>query len=91
MVWTKLRSARAVAARARRRLARAAAPPDGSSVRVFTPRRPAADFIIRISTCRGDRIQISLTRFGRRFLTADGPRSARQISRGIEMLLLHSA
>lgn len=57
-------------------------------VKVFTP-RPRPDFTISIRSRSGDRVQITATRFGKRILTGEGWKSARQISRGIEALLRH--
>lgn len=53
--------------------------------------RPKPDFIIRIESRRGDRTQLSVTRFGKQFITEAGIVSARHISRGIEMLLRYAS
>jgi hypothetical protein len=88
MIWTKQHSRNAVAARARLRIERAQNQPDLMPPgKVPVPRRPKPDFIIRIESKSGERVQLSLIRFGKRFLTRDGFRSARQISRGIELLI----
>lgn len=91
MRWTKRHSQNAVAARSRLRIARATAPPDFKPARnVFTPRRPKPDFIIRIESRRGERLQVSVNRFMGRVRTSDG-QSARQFCRGLEQLLTKSA
>ena len=45
------------------------------------------DFTIRIESKSGDRVQFSVTRFGKSFITPDGSKSAREISRGVENLI----
>jgi hypothetical protein len=87
MIRTKRHSQNAVAGRARLRTERAQHAPDPPAGKVPVPRRPKADFIIRIEAKSGERVQISLVRWGKRFLTPNGFKSARQISRGIEMLI----
>ena len=87
MTWTKAHSKNAVAAKARKRLAaveQLGFEEQGGRVRLP---RLAADFTINIRARSGGRVQISVTRLGKRFLTAQGVRSARQISRAIEVLL----
>lgn len=85
-MWTKEHSRNAVAAKRRRRLERADRP--AAEPRRYVPHpRPTPDFTIQIRSRSGDRVQVSVTRLGRRFLTADGVKSAREISRGIEVLL----
>lgn len=92
MVWTKEHSKRAVAAKARLRIARARTEPSlAPTGKVPLPRRPKPDFIIRIESKRGERVQLSLTRWEGWFITADGIKSARQIARGIELLIRLSA
>jgi hypothetical protein len=58
--------------------------------RVFYPRRSKPDFIIRIESRRGERMQVSVNRFLGRVQTSDG-QSARQFCRGLEQLLTKSA
>lgn len=91
MTWTKKHSQNAVAAKARLRMQRATAelPPEPKR-RVFTPRRAKPDFIIRIESRRGERLQVSVHRFLGQVRTSDG-QSARQFCRGLEQLLTKSA
>jgi hypothetical protein len=49
--------------------------------------RCSPDFVINIRSRSGERVQISATRFGKQFITGDGLKPARSISRGIEMLI----
>lgn len=90
MNWTKRHSQNAVAAKARQRKLRAEAKLTAHAGYVPHP-RPTADFVITIRARTGERTQISATRWQQQFLTGDGIKSARQISRGIEMLLRHLA
>jgi hypothetical protein len=92
MRWTKAHSLNAVRAKARLRIARAAAEPDYQpDVKVFVPRRLVPDFTINIRSRSGERVQITATKWGKRFITGDGIKSARSISRGIEVMLLYFA
>ena len=88
MKWTKRHSANAVAAKLRLRIARGESElqPEARGS-VYTPRRPRPDFVIQIRSKSGDRVQMSLHRFGKRFITSQGIKSAREISRGIEALI----
>lgn len=88
---TKQHSLNAVAARARRRMARAAAGFDPGPARpVFRPRTPKADFILRLESARGERLSISIHRFMGRVRTSENI-SVRQLCRGLELLLTKSA
>ena len=58
--------------------------------RVFKPRRRPPDFIIRIESRLGERMQISIHRAFGRVQTSDG-QSARQFCRGLEQLITKSA
>jgi hypothetical protein len=58
--------------------------------KVFRPRKLKPDFIIRIESARGERVQVSVNRFWGRVRTSDG-QSARQFCRGLEQLLVKSA
>lgn len=90
MKWTKAHSRNAVAAKARLRIARALAagePPAATPTSKLPKLVP--DFTINIRTRTGERVQITATRWNRQFITGDGIKSARQISRGIELLLRH--
>lgn len=58
--------------------------------RVFAPRKPKPDFIIRIESAKGERIQVSINRFFGRVRTSDG-QSARQFCRGLEQLITKAA
>jgi hypothetical protein len=91
MTWTKQHSRNAVAAKARLRIERAEAEPAHEPRRrVFTPRRGKPDFIVRIESARGERLQISVHRFMGRVRTSTS-QSARQFCRGLEQLLTKSA
>ena len=52
----------------------------------FKPRKPKPDFIVRIETKSGERLQVSIYRFMGRVRTSDG-HSAREFCRGLEHLL----
>jgi hypothetical protein len=70
---------------------RAEAEPDIEPPRkVRLPRKAKPDFIIRIESARGERMQIAVHRFFGRVRTSDG-QSARQFCRGLEQLLTKSA
>jgi len=58
--------------------------------KVRMPRKAKPDFIIRIESARGERMQISVHRLFGRVRTSDG-QSARQFCRGLEQLLTKSA
>lgn len=91
MRWNKKHSQNAVAAKERLRLERALAEPDYNPPRkVRLPRKAKPDFIIRIESARGERMQIAIHRFFGRVRTSDG-QSARQFCRGLEQLLTKSA
>jgi hypothetical protein len=93
MRWTKKHSQNAVAAKERIRIGRAAeaARADARPTRkVRLPRKARPDFIIRIESARGERMQIAVHRFFGRVRTSDG-QSARQFCRGLEQLLTKSA
>ena len=97
MRWTKQHSKNAVAAKARLRRERfeAAAAALNHELREFRAHaapphfRAEPDFKITIEARGGERTRIFITRIGKKFLTTDGFKSARQIARGIEMLLRH--
>jgi hypothetical protein len=90
MRWTKRHSRNAVAAKERQRLAAASAEPKIVVGKVYHPRKPKPDFIIRIEDRFGDRIQISVNRYMGKVMTSTG-QSARQLCRGIEQLITKSA
>lgn len=92
MRWTKRHSQNAVAARERNRIARATAAARGDARPTrYVPRpRTRPDFIIRIESARGERMQISVNRLFGRVRTSDG-QSVRQFCRGLEQLLTKSA
>lgn len=91
MIWTKKHSANAVAAKARLRMERALAETEIEPPRpTRLPRLGKPDFIIRIESKRGERLQVSVRRFMGRVRTNDG-QSARQFCRGLEQLLTKSA
>ena len=88
MRWTKRHSLSAVAAKARLRIERANAEwPD--EPKWVAPKRGkfVPDFTINIRARTGARVKITATRFGKSFLTGEGIKSARAISRGIEILI----
>jgi hypothetical protein len=92
MRWTKQHSLNAVAARERRRIERANAQwPDEPKWEAPKPGKFAPDFTINIRAKSGDRVQLTASRFGKSFLTGEGIRSAREISRGIEVLIREMA
>jgi hypothetical protein len=91
MKWTKRHSQNAVAAKARLRIARANSEPDEIPTGFYTPRRPAADFIISIKSNRGERLQVSAWRLNGRVILSEGIKSVRQLCRGIELLITKSA
>lgn len=89
--WNKRDAKLAVAARERNRIACATAEPDlGPPRRGPIPRKAKPDFVIRIESARGERMQVSVHRFFGRVRTSDG-QSARQFCRGLEQLLTKSA
>jgi hypothetical protein len=91
-MWTKRHSQNAVAAKARLRIARANSDVEPESpVKVVTPRRAVADFIITVKSKRGERLQVSAWRFNGRVLLSDGVKSVRQFCRGLELLITKSA
>lgn len=91
MKWTKRHSKNAVAAKAIKRMSRAEPSLDQSGPKkIFVPRRHKPDFIVRIESRSGERIQISVYRFLGRVRTSDG-KSARQLCRGLEQLFTKSA
>lgn len=91
MRWTKDKSRRAVEAKARLRMARAAAEPsDLYPNRVKLPRFCAPDFTIRIESARGERICFKIRRFNGRVFINHG-QSVRQFCRGLEHLITKSA
>ena len=87
---TKQHSNNSVAAKARRRMEQNKVPcapePPG---RAYAP-RPVPDFTIQIRSRSGDRVQISVTRFGKQFITSEGIKPLRDIMRGMEQLLRHA-
>lgn len=87
--WTKRDARLAVAERARRRIERAENPAPEPCRYVPRPRLKA-DFIIRIESARGERLQVAVHRFMGRVRTSDG-QSAREFCRGLEQLLTKSA
>ena len=88
--WTKQHSRNAVAARKRKRIERATNPP-AAEPRRYVPRpRTRPDFIIRIESRHGERLQVAIHRLFGRVRTSDG-QSARQFCRGLEQLLTKSA
>ena len=91
MRWTKQHSRNAVAAKERLRMERALAEPEIEPTRKMQiPRKSRADFIIRIESARGERMQVAIHRFFGRVRTGDG-QSAREFCRGLEQLLTKSA
>ena len=54
------------------------------------PRKSRADFIIRIESARGERLQVAVHRLFGRVRTSTG-QSAREFCRGLEQLLTKSA
>lgn len=90
MRWTKQHSQNAVAAKHRLRIIRAQQEPEPET-NWSAPKltRHVPDFTINIRTRRGDRCQITATRFGKQLITGDGIKSVRQVARGIEMMLRH--
>ena len=91
MPWNKRDARLAAEARERNRIARATAEPKIEPRRkVRMPRAARADFIIRIESARGERLQVSVHRFMGRVRTSDG-QSVRQFCRGLEHLLTKSA
>lgn len=80
----------AVAAREARRIERASNPPVESRRYVPRPRPAKPDFIVRIESARGERMQISINRFMGLVRTSDG-QSVRQFCRGLEHLFTKSA
>lgn len=90
MRWTKQHSKNAVAAKQRLRILRAQQEPEPQpDWKMPKMLRHVPDFTINIRTRRGDRCQITATRWGRQLITSDGIKSARQVARGIEMMLRH--
>ena len=89
-MWAKQHSQNAVAAKARKRLAAASAEPAPARRRVPVPSRARADFIIRIESSRGERLQVSAWRFNGRVRLSTGD-SVRHFCRGLEHLLTKSA
>lgn len=70
---------------------RALAEPDYEPPRkVRLPRKTKPDFIIRIESARGERIQIAVNRYLGQVRTSDG-QSARQFCRGLEQLISKSS
>jgi hypothetical protein len=91
MRWTKRHSRNAVAAKERLRIERALADPEFAPPRKMRlPRAAKPDFIIRIESARGERLQVAVHRMFGRVRTSDG-QSARQFCRGLEQLLTKSA
>lgn len=90
MRWTKQHSQNAVEAKRRLRILRATQEPEPQpDWKMPKLPRHVPDFTITIRTRRGDRCQITATRYGKQMLTGDGIKSVRQIARGIEALLRH--
>ena len=71
----------------RKRIERATAEPAKEPMRYIPHPRGKSDFTIRIESRSGDRVQISVMRWGKQFITNDGIKSARDISRGLETML----
>ena len=71
-------------------MARAIALPPPDRERYVPRPRVKADFIIRIESRRGERVQVAVHRFMGLVRTGDG-QSARQFCRGLEQLLTKSA
>lgn len=87
--WNKRDAQLAVAARERLRIQRAEHPT--AEPRRYVPRpRTRADFIIHITSRRGERLQVAVHRLFGRVRTSDG-QSAREFCRGLEQLLTKSA
>lgn len=79
----------AVSVREARRIDRATNPP--AEPRRYVPRpRTKPDFIVRIESRRGERMQIAINRFMGRVRTSDG-QSVRQFCRGLEQLFTKSS
>lgn len=90
-MWTKQHSRNAVAAKERLRIARANSEPEWKPSKCPVPRRAAADFIITIKSKRGERLQVSAWRYNGRVILSEGIKSARQLCRGLELLITKSA
>ena len=95
MKWTKAHSKNAVAAKARKRIARANCLPDDAGDVVFCakaikPRKAKPDFILRLEDRFGERLQISIHRLNGKVMIPGGV-SVRQLCRGIEQLITKSA
>lgn len=58
--------------------------------RVFRNRKSRPDFVVRIESAQGERVQVSIFRFMGHVRTSDG-QSARQFCRGLEHLLSKSS
>ncbi|MDE2104205.1 MAG: hypothetical protein KGL39_43615 [Patescibacteria group bacterium] len=56
----------------------------------FIPRRSKPDFVVRVETKSGERMQVSVYRFMGRVRTSEG-QSAREFCRGLEQLFTKSA
>ena len=59
--------------------------------RVFTPRAVKPDFVLRIESSRGERMQIAIRRYMGRVMISEGVKSVRQLCRGLENLFTKSA
>jgi hypothetical protein len=91
MRWTKRHSQNVIAAKARKRMTGGNTDwPEEPPVKIFRPRPARPDFIVRIESRFGERLQIAIHRFMGRVRTSDG-QSARQFCRGLEQLLSKSA
>ena len=90
--WNKRDARLAVAARERNRMARATAAVADVPMDRCTSKIKAAkpDFVVRIESARGERMQVSIHRLFGRVQTSDG-QSARQFCRGLEHLFTKSA
>lgn len=91
MKWTKRHSRNAIAAKSKLRLQRAKEDYNYEPQLGVKPPKLIPDFTINIRTRKGDRLKITATRWHKQFITGDGIKSARQITRGIEVLIRNMA
>jgi len=89
--WNKHDARLAVEVRERNRIARATAEPaDEPPRKLRIPRKSRADFIVRIESARGERMQVAIHRLFGRVRTSDG-QTVREFCRGLEQLFTKSA
>ncbi len=89
--WTKQHSRNAVAAKGRLRMTREEPEEEVRPARSPRPRAARADFKINVQSKRGERLQISVWRIGKSIFTNCGANSARQLCRGLELLITQSS